>query len=162
MSSATSHIRRIGPDDWQIFREIRLAALQEAPYAFGSTYEGEVAASEESWRHRLTERARFVAEVDGVVVGTVGAGPGEFEGVGALTALWVDPRFRSRGVGTALVEAVLDWATDQGFSQVLLWVTEVNEKAQSLYERQGFARTGRSIEVRPREPGVEYEMTRVL
>jgi ribosomal protein S18 acetylase RimI-like enzyme len=103
-----------------------------------------------------------VAEVDGQVVGTVGAGPGEFDGAASLTALWVDPGFRSQGVGTALVEAVVDWAKSQGFSQVLLWVTEVNEKAQRLYERHGFARTGRVIEVRPREPAVEYEMTKVL
>jgi len=57
-----------------------------------------------------------VAEVDGQVVGTVGAGPGEFEGAAALTALWVDPTFRSQGVGTALVEAVLEWAASKGFS----------------------------------------------
>jgi ribosomal protein S18 acetylase RimI-like enzyme len=57
---------------------------------------------------------------------------------------------------------VLDWARSQGFSQVLLWVTEVNEKAQRLYKRHGFARTGRVIEVRPREPAIEYEMTKVL
>ncbi len=158
----TLHIRRIGPDEWQVFRGIRLAALQEAPYAFGSTYEAEVGAGEESWRHRLSERTRFVAEIDAQVVGTVGAGPGEFSGAAALTALWVDPGFRGQGVGSALVEAVLDWAKSQGFSQVLLWVTEVNHKAERLYERQGFARTGRVIEVRPREAALEYEMTKVL
>ena len=158
----TLHIRRIGPDEWQVFRKIRLAALQEAPYAFGSTYDAERAASEGSWRHRLSERTRFVAEVDGQVVGTVGAGPGEFHDAAALTALWVDPRFRTQGVGTALVEAVVDWAKSQGYSQVLLWVTEVNDKAQRLYEGSGFARTGRVIVVRPSEPAVEYEMTKVL
>jgi GNAT superfamily N-acetyltransferase len=145
-----------------MFRKVRLAALKEAPYAFGSTYESEVVASEVSWRHRLSERSRFVAEVDGQVVGTVGAGRGEFDGAAALTALWVDPGFRGQGVGTALVEAVVDWAKSQGFNQVLLWVTEVNENAQRVYQRHGFARTGRAIEVRPREPAVEYEMARAL
>jgi GNAT superfamily N-acetyltransferase len=141
---------------------VRLAALREAPYAFGSTFEGEVGASEESWRKRLVDRTRFVAEVGGLVVGTVGAGPGEFSGAAALTALWVDPEFRARGAGTALVEAVLDWARAEGFSQVLLWVTEVNHKAERLYERNGFVRTGRVLEVRPNEPALEYEMTKVL
>ena len=103
-----------------------------------------------------------MAEVDGQVVGTVGAGPGEFEGAAALTALWVDPGFRSQGVGKALVEAVVDWATSKGFTQVLLWVTEMNDKAQRLYERHGFARTGRVIEVRAREPALECEMSRSL
>jgi GNAT superfamily N-acetyltransferase len=145
-----------------VFRAIRLASLQEAPYAFGSSYEAEVGASEDSWRRRLSDRTRFVAEVDGKVVGTVGAGPGEFESAAALTALWVDPGFRGRGVGSALVDAVVEWAKGKGFNQVLLWVTEVNENAQRLYERCGFARTGRMIEVRPREPAVEYEMAKAL
>ena len=145
-----------------MFRAIRLASLQEAPYAFGSTYEAEVGASEDSWRRRLSDRTRFVPKVDGKVVGTVGAGPGEFDGAAALTALWVDPGFRGRGVGSALVDVVVDWAREEGFNQLLLWVTEVNENAQRLYERHGFARTGRMVEVRPREPAVEYEMTRVL
>jgi len=145
-----------------VFRAIRLASLREAPYAFGSTYEAEVGASEDSWRRRLSDRTRFVAEVDGKVVGTVGAGPGEFDGAAALTALWVDPGFRGRGVGSALVDVVVDWAREEGFNQLLLWVTEVNENAERLYERQGFARTGRMIEVRPREPAVEYEMAKLL
>jgi GNAT superfamily N-acetyltransferase len=145
-----------------VFREVRLAALHEAPYAFGSTYEAEVGAGEEGWRKRLVDRVRFVAEIEGRVVGTVGAGSGEFSGAAALTALWVDPEFRTRGVGTALVEAVLDWAKDSGCSQVLLWVTEINHQAESLYERNGFARTGRVMEVRPNEPALEYEMTKVL
>ena len=155
-------IRRIGTEDWQAFREIRLAALQEAPYAFGSTYQAEVGASEESWRNRLTERARFVAEIGGRVVGTVGAGAGEFSGTAALTALWVDPSFRGRGVGSALIDAVVEWATSQGLTKVLLWVADVNKVAGRLYERHGFMRTGRVSDVRPGEPAVESEMAKAL
>jgi GNAT superfamily N-acetyltransferase len=139
---------------------VRLAALQEAPYAFGSTYALEVAADEESWRRRLVEWARFVAEVDGEVAGTVGGGAGEFARTVALTALWVEPRFRRHGVGDALVGAVVDWAATQGCSQVLLWVTDVNKAAERLYVHHGFARTGRVDEVRPGEPEVEYEMAK--
>ncbi|MEO8744280.1 MAG: hypothetical protein ABI401_03075 [Candidatus Dormibacter sp.] len=54
-----------------MFRLVRLAALKDASYAFSSTYDGEVGASEERWRNGLIDRVRFVAEVDGVVVGTV-------------------------------------------------------------------------------------------
>jgi GNAT superfamily N-acetyltransferase len=137
---------------------VRLAALLEAPYAFGSTYALEVAADEESWRRRLVEWARFVAEVDGEVAGTVGGGAGELARTVAMTALWVEPRFRRHGVGGALVDAVVDWAVSQGCTKVLLWVTEVNKVAERLYEHHGFARTGRVDQTRPGEAAVEYEM----
>ena len=156
------NIRRIGPEDWEIFRDVRLAALREAPYAFGSTFQGEVGGSEESWRHRLTDRARLVAEVDGQVVGTVSAGAGEFAGTTVLTALWVDPSFRGQGFGSALVDAVVAWAGSQGCSKILLWVTDVNKTAERLYERHGFTRTGRMAKVRPGQPAGEHEMAKPL
>jgi GNAT superfamily N-acetyltransferase len=136
--------------------------LREAPYAFGSTFEREANLPERQWRSAVVQRTRFVAEVDAEVAGTVGAGSGEFSGSAALTALWVDPRFRNQGVGSALVEAVVEWAADQGFSQVLLWVTDVNRSAERLYVHHGFARTGRDSEVRPGEPAVENEMSKQI
>jgi GNAT superfamily N-acetyltransferase len=117
---------------------------------------------EKHWRNAVVQRTRFVAEVDGDVAGMVGAGPGEFGSSAALTSLWVDPGFRDRGVGSALVEAVVGWAADQGFSQVLLWVTEVNRNAERLYVHHGFARTGRASQVRPGEPAVENEMSKPI
>ena len=136
--------------------------MREAPYAFGSTFEREANLPERQWRSAVSQRTRFVAEIDGEVAGTVGAGPGEFSGSAALTALWVDPRYRNQGVGSALVEAVVEWALNKGFSQVLLWVTEVNRNAERLYVHHGFARTGRVSEVRPGEPTVENEMSKQI
>jgi ribosomal protein S18 acetylase RimI-like enzyme len=150
----------LGPDDWQTFRDLRLAALKEAPHAFGSKFEVEAGASEEQWRHRITGWTRFAAEIDGQVVGLVGAGSGEFTGAAALTSLWVDPRFRGLGVGSALIDAVEAWALGQGLSQILLWVTETNQAAERLYERRGFTRTGAAQSVRPDEPRVEFEMSK--
>jgi GNAT superfamily N-acetyltransferase len=139
---------------------VRLAALKDAPDAFGSKFEVEVGASEEQWRHRVADRTRFAAQLDGDVVGVVGAGPGEFSGTAALTSLWVDPRFRGRGLGSALIDAVEAWALGQGLSQILLWVTETNQVAESLYERRGFTRTGGAQSVRPEEPRLEFEMSK--
>ena len=134
--------------------------MKDAPDAFGSNFEVEVGASEEQWRHRIADRTRFAAEVDGQVVGVVGAGSGEFRGTAALTSLWVDPRFRGRRVGSALIDAVEEWALGQGLSQILLWVTETSQVAERLYERHGFTRTGGVQSVRPDEPRLEFEMSK--
>ena len=132
--------------------------MKEAPYAFGSKFEAEVGASEESWRRRISDWTRFAAEADGQVVGTVGVGRGEFTCTAALTSLWVDPHFRGRGVGTELIEAVVQWAKDRDLSRVLLWVTEGNHHAETLYVRNGFVRTGGEID----EPLREFEMSRLI
>jgi GNAT superfamily N-acetyltransferase len=159
---SATEIRRLGPDEWQTFRVVRLAALKDAPYAFGSTYEAELSRTEERWRSALTDRARFVAESAGEVVGTVGAGASDVTGTAALTALWVAPGARGRGVGEALVNTVLEWAREAGYEQVMLWVVEGNSAAESLYQRTGFRRTGAVQMVRPGDPRIEYEMARQL
>jgi len=83
-----------------------------------------------------------VAEVDGRVVGNcvIGrSGPNassEMGHVGVLGIL-VDPAFRGKGVGSALLRHALD-ACRGKFEVVRLSVFSVNEKAQKLYRRFGF------------------------
>ena len=150
----------MGPDDWETYRRVRLAALTEAPYAFGSTYAREVDAPEAMWRAGLQSRTRFVAELDGVVVGTVSGGPGKDRTAGAVTAMWVDPGFRNRGIGDLLLTTVLGWLKAQGYQHAFLWVSDGNANAERLYLRHGFARTGESEHVRPEK--LEFELSRAL
>jgi GNAT superfamily N-acetyltransferase len=149
-------------DDWEVYRKVRLAALHEAPYAFGSTYEREVRFAEADWRRGLASRTRFVAEVDGQVAATVSGGDSDSPGAAAVTAMWVDPLFRRRGVGDVLIKHVLEWAASTGYTDAVLWVADQNESAERLYARNGFGRTGEVSEVRPGESRLEFEMARTL
>jgi GNAT superfamily N-acetyltransferase len=101
-----------------------------------------------------------VAEVDGVVAGTVTGGDGDVTGAAAMTAMWVDPRFRRQGVGDVLVKTLLEWARATGYSEMFLWVADGNLAAERLYERNSFARTGAVQEMRAGE--LEHEMSRAL
>jgi len=139
---------------------VRLAALKEAPYAFGSTYERELEAPESVWRRGLETRTRFVAEIDGEVAGTVSGGPGRDRAFAAVTAMWVDPRFRRQGIGDLLLRSVLDWLRSKKYREVYLWVTDGNDNAERLYLRHGFTRTGESEQVRPGQ--LEFELFRKL
>ena len=64
--------------------------------------------------------------------------PGELE----LVSMWVRPQARGRQVGSALVEAVMEFARARPVSRVHLWVTESNRSARRMYERCGFTETG--------------------
>jgi GNAT superfamily N-acetyltransferase len=163
-------IRRFGPDEWQEFRLIRLAALRNAPMAFGSTYEESLALGEIDWRRRLENGAMFgaaLADVDGPV--GIGGGfvePGEGAGAAAgtveLVSMWVRPTARGRGIGSLLVDAVVSWAGTQDARAVHLWVTEGNRSAIRTYERCGFTFTGERQQL-PSDPRLtEFGMARRL
>jgi GNAT superfamily N-acetyltransferase len=153
-------LARLTPAAWREYRAIRLAALAEAPYAFGSTLAEERRLRAATWRARLAQRVQFVVRHGGAAVGTVG---GLVEDDAELVSLWVHPAWRGRGVGDLLVQAVLDWAREQGHREVRLWVSADNAPAEQLYARHGFVRTGACQPVTPAEPTrLEFAMVCTL
>ena len=92
-------------------------------------------------------QGEVLAAVDGgQVVGTVmlqgwpagqmARGPGEAE----VRALAVDPHARGRGVGAALVTAVIERAAGQGIRHLVLLTLPEMRAAHQLYTRAGFGR----------------------
>src|SRR4051794_37335123 len=153
MGDATlPEIVRLTTDDWQIYRDLRLAALTHDAFAFGATLERERQLEEADLRTRLHQRAMFAARLNGRFVGLVGGIPSDEEQIADLISMWVAPEARRRNVGHALVRAVLDWAREHRFSHVKLWVTEGNEPAERLYARNGFVPTGGRQDIRPDDP----------
>ncbi|MEU5208690.1 GNAT family N-acetyltransferase [Streptomyces sp. NPDC020742] len=140
-------------DDWRTWRTLRLAALAEAPYAFGSTLADWQGAGdrEERWRGRLALPGshNLLALLDGEPAGMVSGVPGPRDGVVELISLWVGTAARGRGVGDRLVEAVLAWAEQARAQAVRLAVTPVNTHATALYRRHGFTDTDELGEVLP-------------
>ena len=155
-----TEVRRIDPSDWEVFRDLRLAALADAPRAFGSTLDQWRDADERRWRERIGAVAlNLVAERDAAPVGMVsGTGP-DAEGTVELISMWVAPAARQHGVGAALVDAVVAWAQGAGGRQVVLQVTEGNLEATRLYRRHGFAPTGEG-ETRPHDGVREVRLAR--
>jgi ribosomal protein S18 acetylase RimI-like enzyme len=87
-------------------------------------------------------RSVLVAEADGELVGTVSMHPTD-QAAGAmhLFALDVAAGWRNRGIGTALVEHVVEEARRRGLPRVYLEVRTDNP-ARRLYHRLGFRRVG--------------------
>jgi len=130
-------IRVVTPDDWREWRGLRLAALRDAPQTFGATLADWENAPEERWQQRLQGTHNLIADLDGTPAGMVTGFPRD--GAVELGTMWVAPHARGRGVGDALVRAVLAWA---GSRRVTLRVAEGNTFAATLYRRHGFTGAG--------------------
>jgi len=151
-------ISRIKGQDGGVLAELRLAALLDTPWAFASTYESELGLSLAQWSERARrgatggDAATFVATEGDHGVGLVSAfrardDPSSVE----LVSMWTAPSARRRGIGSALVAAVLNWAAEAGPGRVSLWVAEDNDAAINLYAAQGFTRT-RDTQPLPSDP----------
>ncbi|MDQ7986536.1 GNAT family N-acetyltransferase [Pseudomonas sp. G34] len=132
-------IRATQKEDWQLLKQIRLAALQDTPTAFGVSYETAAADSDAQWQVRAAgERTRFwLAFDDDRPVGLVGGGFRDairYE----LIAMWVEPAARGAGVADALVTAVKSRAVALGLEALFLEVAAENVRAVQFYLRHGF------------------------
>ena len=138
----------LGPDDWAVFKDVRLRALAEAPDAFGSSYAGWVDAPEERWRERVTTvPLNVVARIGDDVVGVASGMPGD-DGV-ELISMWVDPAARGTGTAQSLIDAVVAWA---GERPTYLSVRSDNARAVAAYVKAGFVLVGPSPEQADDEP----------
>ena len=150
--------------DWQRVRTLRLAALRDTPDAFCSSFEFENAQAPQWWQGRLcsamTTTLLAVRDEDaGMCV--VAKEPDKSDAW--LSAVWVVPEHRGHGVGDALMQAALDHARSLGARRLMLEVAETNLAAQTLYQRHGFARTGRLTTLPPpRESIIEVEFASSL
>lgn len=133
----------LGEDDWRLWRQVRLAALAEAPYAYGSTlaeWQGE-GDREERWRDRLALAGshNLVALVGSEAVGSASGVPRD--GHADLVSMWVGPAARGGGLADSLVGAVEAWAVGLGLPELRLRVVAGNDRAVAFYLRRGFAFT---------------------
>lgn len=157
-------IVRLGPQDGDRLRRLRLEALRDAPDAFGATFADASARPAEDWRRQLVELATFFAVDEGRDVGMARAArhPSEPD-TGELLSMWVAPAARGRGVGDALIAAIVDWARGEALRRLVLDVGDANGPAIALYARNGFVATGITGSLPPPRTHVrEHQRARTL
>lgn len=139
----TFELRTVSAEDWRAWRSVRLAALTDAPGAFGSRLQEWADAPEDRWRDRLSIPGAIdllAVDVDGnALVGMATGTPSKDRASRAeLISMWVDPAVRGRGVAAALITAIARWAAGTGAATLALSVMSDNEAARRAYERNGF------------------------
>lgn len=125
-------------DDVETGKAMRLAALRDAPEAFGSSYEQASRRTDEEWRGWISNLAVFGAFLGGEPVGMVAASHDADAAVTDLISMWVSPVARGRRLAGLLTDEVLAYAREQGARAVHLEVVEGNDGATAAYLRSGF------------------------
>jgi ribosomal protein S18 acetylase RimI-like enzyme len=156
-------VRRLTAGEGGRIRDLRLRALQEAPYAFSSSLERERDRAAEDWEELARGVIVFVAVENDQWLGMVGAYvPADAPEAVAIWGTWVDPEARGRGLGRLLMDAAIEWARDRGAARVDLSVTDQAAAAYALYLRLGFVPTGERQPLASDPTRVEIFMRRPL
>ena len=125
-------------------REIRCESLLDSPAAYGSRYSEVVVQPLTYWKKLLKRRHYFMAFADDVVVGMLcvdeyvrdeKTSPGIF-------SMYVCPSHRGLRVSSQLLDAAKGYVRGFGHDSLFLDVVVGNERAISLYRREGFVPYG--------------------
>jgi GNAT superfamily N-acetyltransferase len=143
-----TEIRVLTAEDAGALKDHWLPGLLEHPEAFAISGEEFEQLSADDIAARFFSSPNFVlwgAFQGGNLVGFVGTSRDPRPklkhrlGVGPM---YVTPEARGRGVGRALMDAVIAWAREQGVEQLHLSVTVGNGPAERLYSACGFVSYG--------------------
>jgi ribosomal protein S18 acetylase RimI-like enzyme len=140
-------IRALRPSDAASLQALRLEALRLSPLAFASSYEEEVERPLELIEARLSgdgPSTVFGAVMAEVLVGMAGFSFNDRikqRHKGGLWGVYVQPHWRSRGLGERLVRAVIAHAS-QHVRVLQATVVATNLEARRIYHRLGFVPYG--------------------
>lgn len=161
MSAGTDFtIRPLGAADAAAFLALRQLALNSSPGAFSAAPEDDFLQTE------ADARALFGRRDDGVVLGAFADGLRGCAGLfrvkktkerhkAHVWTMFVEPAFRGRGMGRALLEAAVSHAGQmEGVTDIHLGVSNQAPEARAMYEACGFVTWG----VEPRALQIQGSM----
>jgi putative acetyltransferase len=115
-------IEELGNEDYDEDQREAWSARADDPAAFAE---------------RLSESLTLIANLDGASVGFA-----SLKGLAVLDMLYVDPAFARRGVGTALIDALVRIAQARGAEKLS---ADASDSARPLFERNGFVAQRRNL-----------------
>jgi GNAT superfamily N-acetyltransferase len=144
-------IVKLPPERWREYKDLRLEALRTDPDAFGATYESNLRRPDEWWIGHLEvaqqdpNRNVLFAEERQRLIGLAGAYPEEEPGCVDVTSMFVTPSERGKGIGRALLHAVV---SEIEASEIRLCVNAAFPAAVRLYESYGFVTISETLVTR--------------
>jgi GNAT superfamily N-acetyltransferase len=132
-------LKVLTPDDWPMLRSARLAALQDSPHAFTSSYARESKWADLKWQRSLTTSTWLVARDGQDVIGLAKSVKVRWQPASRyVESVWVAPTHRRRGVLGALLYKLAETCRPFGVTELRLWVLVDNRAAINAYQALRF------------------------
>ena len=153
-----ARIRRLGRDDWELLRAVRLEMLADSPLAYLETLAAARRQTDTQWQDRA---AMMSGGTNITLLADGGADDPRIRGLmrvvlkesqnveqprrAMLLSVYVAPEYRGLGLAEELLEESCRAAqAELGAAVLELGVHEDNERAKAFYLRHGFGYTGGS------------------
>ncbi|MEM8642525.1 MAG: GNAT family N-acetyltransferase [Cyanobacteria bacterium P01_G01_bin.54] len=141
-------LRSVNREGHALVRELRIAALRDAPGSFAESADEASARPISYWIEQtqslVDPHIMFLVEVDGKPRGTIyGLVDQQYKASSRVGGLWVDSAYRGQGLGHLLLNAVLQWTRSKNFGAIRLWVPIEVPAAKALYLKAGFEFTNK-------------------
>ena len=95
-------------------------------------------ASDFALKGKNNKEELFVAETDGILIGCIMLCQTDDPTIGQLRLFAVEKAYRRYGVGTALINALIEKAKSAGYTKLILWTASPLTAAIHHYEKLGF------------------------
>jgi RimJ/RimL family protein N-acetyltransferase len=152
-------IRRFIPQEWEVYKAIRLEALQSEPGMFGNSYTTEAAYEDFIWKDRLANPrvACFGLYEDDQLIGLTSIfSETDQKDDAYMTQSFIRKAYRGHHLSRILYDARLSWAKEQGITQVIVGHRETNLVSKAANQRFGFKYSHRVARLWP--DGKEEDM----
>ncbi|MCB9983785.1 MAG: GNAT family N-acetyltransferase [Rhodospirillales bacterium] len=148
MKADDIHIRQFSEEDWQQFRDIRLAALKDCEGVYLASYKNALNHSQSYWKETLRggDRALFgLFDADkNIGLGSIFTWKDDPSGkTGILAMGYIVPAYRGQGFSKMLYEARINWAQNHPLiEKIVVSHRKGNEVSRRANQAYGFQPTG--------------------
>ena len=144
-------------NDVDRLRALRLAALHDAPTAFGAKYDDEIKKPVLEWQERLKNTTWCFVVADGVDIGLLAVDRAEKDRNSDcwLSSWWISEEFRGGGIPKLMLNWVEGLCAESNWKKVGLGVWPENLRAIAAYKKLGFTQADKPLPSRS-IPGLMY------
>lgn len=133
-------MKMLTKNDWEIWKQFRLAALKNSPESFGSSYEEELTWPDVAFQNQLSKSEIFGAFIDDLLVSSAGfytLNSLKTKHRGVIWGMYTLAEYRGEGIASALIQAIITHARSR-VTQLHLTCVTSNLGAVMFYQKLGF------------------------